>query len=175
VLNVEKARDDKMLNNNEIRTMITAIGAGIGARRVRLEPRLRYHKIIIMTDADVDGSHIRTLLLTFFYRQMPELIEQGYIYIAQPPLYKIKRKKREEYIENDDHLTRMLLELAIEDVSAADRRGEGAAPAARRSPRCWRPRRRSSTSPTACAQGHRFRGLPGGARAAKTGRSRSTA
>src|SRR5277367_522105 len=120
LLNVEKARLDQILNNNEIRTMITAIGTGFGTGEGEGAfdlNRLRYHKIVIMTDADVDGSHIRTLLLTFFYRQMPELIKGGYIYIAQPPLYKIKRKKREEYIENDDQMSGILIELGSEETS----------------------------------------------------------
>ncbi|MFA5043689.1 MAG: DNA topoisomerase (ATP-hydrolyzing) subunit B [Kiritimatiellia bacterium] len=116
VLNVEKARLDKILNNNEIRTMVTAVGAGIGKDEFDVA-KTRYHKIIIMTDADVDGSHIRTLLLTFFYRQMPQLFEQGYIYLAQPPLYKITWKKREEYIDTDAQLTRRLLELGSEDMT----------------------------------------------------------
>jgi DNA gyrase subunit B len=122
VLNVEKARDDKMLNNNEIRTMITAIGAGFGREEFKIE-NLRYKKIIIMTDADVDGSHIRTLLLTFFYRKMPALIEGGHIFIAQPPLYRIKRKNREEYIENDAEMTRILLQLGAEDLKLMDGKG----------------------------------------------------
>ncbi len=125
VLNVEKARLDKILNNTEIRTMITAIGTGIGTDEFNLE-KARYHKIIIMTDADVDGSHIRTLLLTFFYRQMPQLIEQGYIYIAQPPLFKIKRKKREEYVESETQLTRILLDLGLEDIRILDEKDQPA-------------------------------------------------
>ncbi len=119
LLNVEKARLDKVLNNNEIRAMITAIGTGIGQEGDGAfdATKARYHKIIIMTDADVDGSHIRTLLLTFIFRQMRGLIESGYVYIAQPPLYKIKRKRREQYIENDAELNRILLELGTEDVT----------------------------------------------------------
>jgi DNA gyrase subunit B len=120
LINTEKARLDKVLSNEEIRTLITAIGAGIGEGGDAIggfnADKARYHKIVIMTDADVDGSHIRTLLLTFMYRQMKGLIERGFVYIAQPPLYKIKRKKREQYIDNDDQLNRILLELGAEDV-----------------------------------------------------------
>jgi len=123
LINVEKARLDKVLQNTEIRTMITAIGTGIGDAEGEgafdLE-KLRYHKIIIMTDADVDGSHIRTLLLTFFYRQMPQLVKQGFVYIAQPPLYQIARKKRVEYVDDDAQMNKILIQLGTEDVRLRD-------------------------------------------------------
>ncbi|MGF1449559.1 MAG: DNA topoisomerase (ATP-hydrolyzing) subunit B [Opitutales bacterium] len=117
-LNVEKARLDKMLNNKNIRLLITALGTGIGSEGDGHfdSEKVRYHKIILMADADVDGSHITTLYLTFFYRFMRPLIEKGYVYIAQPPLYKIKRRKREQYVENDAVMNRILLELGSEDV-----------------------------------------------------------
>ena len=130
VLNVEKARLDKILGNNEIQTMITAIGTGIGRDEFKIE-KARYHRIIIMTDADVDGCHIRTLILTFLYRQMPELIKSGYIYIAQPPLFKVKRKKREEYVQNEDDLTKLLVNLGCEDASVQDLNGGELVPAAK--------------------------------------------